>query len=103
MLYTAVNRQGVYFLWPVRLPDETGRLDEWNKSAHKAAHQAMKEWVKVASNRSLGAYETFSPKSELPQPEWPDISFQEMLKIAFGDYQITSLDHPILKRLRGEL
>lgn len=36
-LYTAQNRQGVLFLWPVRLPDETGRLDAWNQSAHKAA------------------------------------------------------------------
>ena len=37
MLNTAINRQGVLFLWPVRLPDENDRLDEWNRSAHKAA------------------------------------------------------------------
>jgi hypothetical protein len=27
ILYTAVNRQNVVTLWPVRLPDENGRLD----------------------------------------------------------------------------
>ena len=103
VLYMAINRQGVIFLWPVRLADESGRLDNWNRSAHKAAQIAMDEWVRVASSRALGAYEIFTPTGELPDPEWPEISFEETLKIAFGDYQITSLDHPVLKRLRGEL
>jgi len=103
ILYTTVNRQGVCFLWPVRLADEAGRLDEWNRSAHKAAQLSMGIWVRVASNRSLGAYEIFTPTGELPEPEWPEISFQEILRIAFGDYQINSLDHPVLKRLRGEM
>jgi len=103
MLYTAINRQGVLVLWPVRLADETGRLDAWNLSAHKAAQIAMEKWIRVASNRSLGAYETFTPRGALPEPEWPDISFQEILRIAFGDYQITSIDHSVLRRLRGEL
>jgi hypothetical protein len=103
MLYTAINRQGVLVLWPVRLADETGRLDAWNLSAHKAAQIAMEKWIRVASNRSLGAYETSNPMGALPEPEWPDISFQEILRIAFGDYQITSIDHSVLRRLRGEL
>jgi hypothetical protein len=31
-LFTAVNRQGVPFLWPVRLPAADGRLDEWSRT-----------------------------------------------------------------------
>jgi len=103
MLYTAINRQDVLFLWPVRLADETGRLDAWNQSAHKAAQLAMEKWVRVASNRALGAYEIFPPTGELPEPEWPDINFQEILRIAFGDYQIKTFDHPVIQRLRGEI
>jgi len=103
MLYTAINRQDVPFLWPVRLADETGRLDAWNRSAHKAAQLAIEKWVRVASNRSLGAYEIFTPTGELPEPEWPDINFQEILRIAFGDYQINTFDHPVIQRLRGEI
>ena len=103
LLYTAINRQGVCFLWPVRLADETGRLDAWNRSAHQAAQLSMEKWVRVASNRSLGAYEIFYPTGELPEPKWPEIKFQEILRIAFGDYQINRIDHPVLKRLRGEV
>ena len=103
MLYTGINRQGVLFLWPVRMQDQHGRLDEWNRSAHKAAHLAMSGWIRLASNRSLGAYEIFTPTGNLPDAEWPEISFQEMLKIAFQDKIIEALDHPVLKRLRGEI
>jgi len=103
VLYTAINRQGICFLWPVRLADESGRLDNWNRSAHKAAQAAMSEWVRVASNRALGAYEIYTPTGELLEPEWPDLSFEEIVRIAFGDYQISTLDHPVLKRLRGEV
>jgi hypothetical protein len=103
VLYTTVNRRGTLFFWPVRLPDSTGRLDNWNRSAHKAAELAMSHWTRVKSNREAGQYETFVPTGELPEPEWPELPFNEMLRIAFGDFQIESLDHPVLKRLRGEV
>src|SRR5262249_823974 len=41
-LFTAVNRQGVVFLWPVRQPGPDGKLDEWSRSAMEAAQRAMK-------------------------------------------------------------
>ena len=37
-----------------------------------------------------------------PEPEWPDLSFEAMYRIAFRDRLISSPDHPVLKRLRGE-
>ena len=101
MLYTAMNRQGVLFLWPVRLPDETGRLDNWNESAHKAAAIGMKKWIRVVSNRSLGAYEVLTPTGKLEAPKWPDMEFKAMLKIAFEDRVINSEDHPVIKALYG--
>ncbi|MGH7138677.1 MAG: hypothetical protein ACREHD_23270, partial [Pirellulales bacterium] len=32
-LFTAQNRQGVVFVWPVRLPGPDGKIDDWNRSA----------------------------------------------------------------------
>jgi hypothetical protein len=37
VLLTAMTRQNVFFLWPIRLPGEDGRHDEWNRSALDAA------------------------------------------------------------------
>jgi hypothetical protein len=60
VLYTTINRQGVVHLWPVRLPAADGRkITEWYRSAAEAAELAMKRWVRVKANMSLGAYEVF--------------------------------------------
>jgi hypothetical protein len=37
------------------------------------------------------------------EPEWPEVPFGELLRIAFRDRLIESLDHPVLRRLRGEI
>jgi len=72
-LIGTVNRQGVYCIWPIRLPGPDGRLDDWNISAAEAAHHAQTKWIRMASNRSLGAYEVFEAVMLLPEPQWPDL------------------------------
>lgn len=102
-LYTAMNRQNVLFLWPVKLPAADGRLDEWSRSASEAAELAINHWVRVQANMSLGAYEVCRATGQLPDPVWPEQSFSELLKIAFRDRYIDSPDHPVLRQLRGEV
>jgi len=103
VLYLATNRQGIHFLWPVRLPGNYGRLDSWSRSAHDAAELAMRRWVRIAANMDLGAYDVFEAIGDLPDPEWPENTFEELLNIAFKDKVIASLDHAVLRKLRGEL
>jgi hypothetical protein len=101
-IFTAVNRQGVLFLWPIRLPGQDGKLDDWNQSAIEAAQLATGKWVRIAANMSLGAYDVFQATAKLPAPEWPELPFGELLKVAFKHRYIDALDHPVLLRLRGE-
>lgn len=100
-LFTAVTRQNVLFLWPVRLPGPDGREMEWHRSAREAASEAMDTWLRVVANMNLGAYEITVAEAITSEPKWPDVSFQELIRIAFRDRLITSLDHPVVKRLRG--
>jgi hypothetical protein len=102
MLYTTINRQRVVSLWPVRLPASDGRVNEWHRSAQEAAERAMERWIRVVPNMSLGANEIIEAPGKIPDPEWPKYSFHELLQIGFRDRIISSLDHPVLKRLRGE-
>jgi hypothetical protein len=102
-LLTTVTRQGVMFLWHIRLPGADGRLDEWNRSALEAAQMAIKGWVRVSANQALNAYDVFQPTLALPDPEWPDGDFPAFLKLAFRDRFIDTLDHAVVRRLRGEL
>ena len=101
MLFTAINRQGVVHLWPARLPAPDGRVMEWHRSALDAADLAMRRWVRVKANLSLGAYEIVEAATTA-EPEWPTVSFQELLRIAFRDRLVDRLDHAVIKRLRGE-
>jgi hypothetical protein len=100
-VFTAINRQGTPFLWPVPLPMADGRQNDWWRSAREAAEKAMTCWVRVKADMNLGAYVTFVAENVTAEPEWPELSFQELLRIAFRDRIITSLDHAVVKRLRG--
>jgi hypothetical protein len=102
-LFTAVNSVGVCFLWPIRLPGPDGRLDDWNRSALEAAALASQgKWLRIQSNRSLGAYEVLTSDYS-KQPVWPDANLDTLIQRAFKDKYIDTLEHPVLKRLRGEL
>jgi|SRR6516225_4434744 len=100
--FTAINRQGVLFLWPVRIPDPDGRQLEWWVSAREGAELAMTQWVRLKSNTSLGAYEITTAETLIADPVWPELSFQEIIRIAFkGGKVVDTLDHPVIKHLRG--
>jgi hypothetical protein len=102
LLVPAINRQGVLFLWPIRLPGADGKVDDWSRSAMDAANEAMSHWVRVTANMVLQAYEIAVASGRFAELEWPEITFQEIIKIAFRDKMIDDWDHPVLRRLRGE-
>jgi hypothetical protein len=102
-LYTYVTRDGNVALWPVNLPGEDGRLDAWSQSAHTAAEMAKSSWVRLVANRTVGAYDVYEAPNIIDEPTWPEKSFRDILTLAFKDRLITSLDHPVVKRLRGEV
>ena len=106
LLVTAMSRPGnVPFVWPLRVPNGDKPLDDWGQSAlNIALNLATQSWVRVTSSRSLDAYEAaIAPASAAwGDPTWPGISFQEILRIAFKERVIDHLDHPVLRRLRGE-
>lgn len=103
VLFTAVNRQGVVFLWPVNLPGADGKLDDWSRSALEAAKLAQNAWVRVVADMSLGAYQVFEAGGDLPDPTWPETPFGDLLRIGFRDRLVDSLDHAVLRKLRGEM
>jgi hypothetical protein len=102
VLFTTITRQGVVAIWPVRLPGEDGRQDNWSRSALEAADLGQRNWIRLVANMSLGGYEIYqATRDDLPEPIWPEHSFKEILKIAFQDKYIQTLDHPVIRRLKG--
>jgi hypothetical protein len=61
----------------------------------------MNNWVRVKANMSLGAYDIFEAEASLQEPEWPNMPFNELLRVAFKDRLVDRIDHPVIKRFRG--
>ena len=70
---------------------------------YSAASLAEDRWVSVRPNMSMGAYDVFEAAGELPEPEWPDMSFQQAIDLAFRDRYVDSPEHPVIKQLWGRL
>jgi len=103
-LRLAVNRQGVTFLWPVRLPVSDRRDNPWHISARDAvARAASGRWVSIRANKILGAYEIYEGAPNLSPPQWPQEPFKQILQIPLRGHVIDKRDHPVLRSLRGEM
>lgn len=102
LLVTSLTRQGTLFLWPLRLPDEANKLDSWNRSALDLAEVAVGQWIRVHADPEAASYKYRTAQADLPPPEWPSQPFAEILRVAFKNHYIDKLDHPTLRKLRGE-
>lgn len=102
-LHTCINRQGVLFLWPIRIPGSDGRRDSWSTSAARSADLATRKWTRMVANMGLGAYDVYEANGIAQEPPWPQKTFSELVQIAFADRYISTEDHPVLRQLRGEV
>ena len=101
-LVVGVDRQGVVFVWPLRLPDAE-RTMHWHLSASEAASHAEVQWTRMEARMGLGAYEIHAAEGITDEPQWPKMSMNEILGIAFKNKIIDRLDHFVLQQLRGEV
>jgi hypothetical protein len=102
-LRLAVTVTGAVFIWETAMRGgETGANNTWNISMWNAQAAALDNWVRVVSNRQNASYDIMVSESDLGEPAYPEEQFNEILRVAFRNKVIETLDHPILKKLRGE-
>ena len=51
----------------------------------------------------VGGYDVYKPLMPLPDPQWPTMPMADVLRIAFRNKLIDSMDHIVLRSLRGEV
>ena len=105
LLVVCVSRNSpLPFIWGLTLPGTDGRPNRWHESAIEAAKIAEDQWTKVAADMPGGCYSVNVSVGNLPEPVWTEVpSIGELMKLSFKDRFIATPDHPILKRLRGEV
>jgi hypothetical protein len=104
MLVLAVSRpENSPFIWQLRLPNNNlGRNDTWALSALDIARKAEENWLRITANMEMGSYVATIATADWPEPEWPDLSFEQLLERSFGGNVVADLSHPAIKALRGE-
>jgi len=102
-IVTCINRQGTVFLWALKDPRPNGRINAWSHSAYQASLAAKDDWVRVVSDVKKQQYVMKFANGKFSEPEWPNVSFQQLLDTGFKDRKIGDLEHEVLKQLRGEV
>jgi hypothetical protein len=93
----AVNRQGEEFLIAVPPDSDLGHA----RSIRQYVETATKQWIKVLTERRGCKWEPGDDKKLAPA--FSPVSLAKMLRLAFIDAEINSMDEEIVKKLRGAL
>jgi len=101
-LVSVITREGNPYLWPLRLPKDDGRSDNWATSAIEIAELAKGVWVRVTANMSAGCYIAYKALSITVEPAFLAMTMEEMLQKAFRDFVITDMTHPIAREMLGD-
>ena len=102
-LHAAIDRQNNPFLIPVPLPGEDGNRNPWHESLAQAVELAKTQWLRISANMAMGAYDVFVAEGPLPDPEWPELTIDVLIQVAFRGKIITDLEHPIVQSLLGRI
>lgn len=100
-LTLCINRQGGLFLWPVPLPNPDVGRNAWHETARDAAHHAETLWIRTTADKTSGCYRIHKAVGDFAEPSWPDMSLNQVLRLAFEGRVINSPDHPIIRQLCG--
>lgn len=99
----AVTRRDKPYVWPIKLPGSDGRHNTWHSTALEAAEIAKEKWIRLQPNQDVGAYDVLVAENQTYAPQWPGLTFLEIINIAFKGRIIGDPDHHIIQELRGAL
>lgn len=103
-VYVCCNSTNKIFLCGVQLADpRTGKRNKWHESLEYELSIANFSWIRLEADTSSSGYQ-HTISSSTKEPVFPErYSLDNLMDIAFRGRKITSIDHDVLRRLRGEL
>jgi len=101
-LIPTVNRDGMVFIWVIKMPKDGKDWNSWNKTAMAGAELAVTAWVRLKRNHEGKCYIPVTAEADYGAPVFPDKSRADLLRLAFGDRYIDSADHPVVRQLLGK-
>ena len=90
---------GTALLWPVPLAEDRG--GKWNSTQRTACAEGVTRWTNMVSGRGQYDLERINNPKVVDWKLFPPM--REILRQACSERLIDSLDHPLLRKLRGEV
>jgi hypothetical protein len=92
------------FITCIPQADDMGKINSWHESGHRTMEEAKLCWVRRQADKANGGYIiTKAMNAKLPDPKWPTMTLSEIIDRAFNKFYIDDINHPVLRRLRGEM
>ncbi len=105
LVVVGVTRGGSKFLWELKLPTPSGSRgsERWSETRLTVAKAAQTTWLKPVADMTDGGYHYDQPldPSAFPDPDWSNVEFGDLIRIAYKDRIIDSMDHPAVVEHRG--
>lgn len=101
MVALCANQHGEKFLFVAKLPSYGG--ESYATTRLEAMDLARTEWVRLRNTPMQKGYEIVKATSSFPEPNWPAETFECLLGQAFENRVVNSSDHPMVKKLLGEM
>lgn len=73
----------------------------WYDSGQEVLAVGRREWIRMQTDTKERRYRYFLPTKPVPDRDWPDLNFGEMLKRAFGSRVVDTEDHELIRKLRN--
>lgn len=100
--YLVQTATGTTQLFLVREAGDDGKLHAATEQKHEACELAQMQWVRMVWSMEDKQYLISCAEWDRKEPVWPeDLSETPILLRAFRKSLITSLDHPMAKRIMG--
>ena len=94
-----LGADGSLGLWPASASSAAG---EWYTSAQEVLTVGKREWIRIQADNREKIYRYYTPKKPVPHREWPNLTFGEICKRAFGSRVVMDEDHELIRKLRNE-
>jgi hypothetical protein len=103
-LYLTVTSRGAVRVILLRLANNDGEQNEYDRTKEIGLARGRTEWVRLYTDQENRCYQVFpAPGSRYGNPVWPDLTPAKIFKLAFRDKGrlVDSVEHPLFKKWAG--
>ena len=102
-LVAQLSDSGNVRLAPLKLMTLMGSRSEASESYERVCRAGVDRWVRARYDKEINGYKYVAVDADRYQAVWPDMTMWDLVMLGFKDRIIRNLEHPVVKKLAGEI